>query len=136
MTKDPRVATAITHWAGRVISNGVPLFEGQVAGTGVMTEEDSGAATSESPTFGAGGGELDLGDLGLPTDPDAILRYLTHRYRGVGEKTAETLVDEFGTRIFDTLQQDPDAIERVIPAKRAEQVLEAWRADYQRRTSG
>ena len=29
MAKDPRVETAITHWAGRFISNGVPLFDFQ-----------------------------------------------------------------------------------------------------------
>jgi hypothetical protein len=74
--------------------------------------------------------------LGLPSEPDAILRYLTHRYRGVGEKTAETLVAEFGAALFKTMHEDPSAIERVIPANRAEQVLEAWRSDYERRTTG
>ena len=74
--------------------------------------------------------------LGLPSDPDAIVRYLTHRYKGVGEKTAESLVERFGTGLFVTLQDDPDEVARAVPAKRAEQVLEAWRADYERRIAG
>ncbi len=62
------------------------------------------------------------------------MRYLAHRYRGVGEKTAEALVEEFGTDVFRVLRDDPDAIHDVVTGKRAEQVLEAWQADYERRT--
>jgi uncharacterized protein (TIGR00288 family) len=100
----------------------VPLFEGQAAEAPVATE---------TPTA-----SVDVDTLALPTEPDAIVRYLTHRYRGVGEKTAETLVEHFGAGLFRTLATDPGAIERVIPANRAEQVLDAWRADYERRTGG
>ncbi|SVA68735.1 uncharacterized protein METZ01_LOCUS121589, partial [marine metagenome] len=64
-----------------------------------------------------------------------IVRYLTHRYRGVGEKTAKTLVERFGSELFAILQNDPAAVSRVVPANRAEQVLEAWGADYDRRTA-
>jgi hypothetical protein len=65
-----------------------------------------------------------------------MVRYLTHRYKGVGEKTAETLVERFGSDLFRTMHEEPDAIGRAIPAKRAEQVLEAWRSDFDRRTGG
>jgi uncharacterized protein (TIGR00288 family) len=98
----------------------IPFFEGQVAAAHVAT------AAEEAPA--------DLEGLGLPSEPDAILRYLTHRYRGVGEKTAETLVEHFGADLFQTLANNPDAIGKVIPPNRAEQVLEAWHADYERRT--
>ena len=77
---------------------------------------------------------VDFDDLGLPSDNGAIVRYLTHRYKGVGEKTAESLVEAFGKDLFRTMQNDPDAIARTVPPKRAEQVLEAWRADFDRRT--
>ena len=79
-------------------------------------------------------GDVDFDDLGLPSEDGAIVRYLTHRYKGVGEKTAESLVEAFGKDVFRTMQHDPDAISRTVPAKRAEQVLEAWRADFARRT--
>jgi uncharacterized protein (TIGR00288 family) len=121
-----------------------PLFEGQVVSTearahrassGSATPTQGGSATAvEAPAAPSGRGP-ELEGLGLPSDPEAIVRYLTHRYKGVGEKTAETLVETFGVGLFATLRDDPDAVARVIPTGRAEQVLEAWRADYERRTS-
>jgi uncharacterized protein (TIGR00288 family) len=85
---------------------------------------------SEAPSA-----SVPIEDLALPTDPGAIVRYLTHRYKGVGEKTAETLVEELGSDLFRTMQEDPDAIARIVPASRATQVLEAWRSDYERRAA-
>jgi hypothetical protein len=111
----------------------VPFFEGQVAGTRVATQAPPAEQPVHRPSEGP---PSDIDGLGLPIEPDAILRYLTHRYRGVGEKTAETLVEHFGAGLFKTLAEDPEAIGRVIPANRAEQVLEAWKADYERRTGG
>jgi hypothetical protein len=84
-------------------------------------------AESTSDTF-------DASALGLPSEPDSITRYLTHRYRGVGEKTAESLVERYGADLFRVLRDDPDSITAVVTPKRAEQVLEAWRIDYERRT--
>lgn len=79
--------------------------------------------------------DVPLDQLGLPSDPGAIARYLTHRYKGVGEKTAETLVEKLGTGLFDTLHERPGEISSIVPPKRAEQVLEAWRSDYERRAT-
>lgn len=105
------------------------LFGGQVV------QGAEGAAPAPEPTGdGVGADPVDLSSLGLPTDPDAIVRYLAHRYRGVGEKTAETLVERFGTDLFATLRDRPEAITEAVTPKRAEQVLEGWKADYERRT--
>ncbi len=71
--------------------------------------------------------------LGLPTDSDAQVRYLTHRYRGVGKKTAEKLVERFGEDIFTVFQEEPQRVQDVIPSARAETVLEQWKEDYDRR---
>ena len=112
-----------------------PFFEGQTIG-GTPPEQPtqepaaSVAASRHPPASSTQG----LEGLGLPTDPGAIVRYLTHRYKGVGEKTAEALVEQFGAGLFATMHNDADAIARAIPAKRAEQLLEAWRSDYERRT--
>jgi hypothetical protein len=115
-----------------------PLFHGQTVAGDVSHQGGEGGAPAatavrsapEAPVRGAG-----LEGLGLPSEPDAIIRYLAHRYKGVGEKTAETLVETFGAALFATLRDDPEAVARVIPAGRAEQLLEAWNADYERRTS-
>jgi len=136
-----------------------PLFEGQVvrtpgeephhgsgepdAGgdhrTGDGVTRDRAAATSD---FGGGNGEgprrgdaLDAQALGLPTDQEAIIRYMANRYRGVGEKTAEVLVERFGNDVFQALRDDPEAVREAVAGGRAEKVLEAWEADYERRMS-
>ena len=82
----------------------------------------------------AGDGTFDAEALGLPSEPAAIVRYLTHRYRGVGEKTAEALVERFGAGLFTVLKDDPEAIAAAVTPKRAEQVLEAWKIDFERRS--
>jgi hypothetical protein len=91
----------------------------------------------ETPGSSAGtptaDGPLDATALGLPTEPAAIVRYLTHRYRGVGEKTAELLVEQFGADLFRVFRDDPEAISAAVTPKRAEQVLEAWKIDFERR---
>jgi uncharacterized protein (TIGR00288 family) len=131
------------------------LFEGQAFGTSTSAsnvrsesasaasdEARGGAVTEETPGESVADvtrtstDDVDLDSLGLPSDPEAIARYLTHRYKGVGDKTAETLVERFGTDLFRTLRDDPTAIAATVPPARAEQVLDAWRADYSRRTAG
>ena len=105
------------------------FFEGQVVET---VPGDGDGAEPGSPGEG-GESSFDAAALGLPTDPEAIVRYLAHRYRGVGEKTAESLVERFGVDLFRVLRDDPSSINAAITPKRAEQVLEAWDADYERR---
>jgi hypothetical protein len=82
---------------------------------------------------GAGRSPLDAAELGLPTDGPALVRYLANSYKGVGQKTAETLVKEFGTDLYRVMRDLPERLTPVIPAKRAEQLLRGWRADYARR---
>lgn len=100
------------------------------------TAESSPSASpsdAPAPSVPSADGGFDAGALGLPTDGAAIVRYLTHRYRGVGEKTAESLVERFGPDLFRVLRDDPDAIKAAVTPKRAEQVLEAWAVDFERR---
>ena len=109
---------------------GPSLFEGQVVAS---PQHDAFGEAEASAPEASDNGDFDAAALGLPTDPDAIARYLTHRYRGVGEKTAESLVERFGTDLFRVLRDDPDAINDAVTPKRAEQVLDAWQIDYERR---
>jgi hypothetical protein len=95
----------------------------------VALNEGAPARSAEAaPTPGS------LEGLGLPSEPDAIVRYLTHRYKGVGEVTAQMLVDRYGSGLFTALRDDPQAVASAIPAGRGEQLIEAWKADYERRT--
>jgi hypothetical protein len=74
--------------------------------------------------------------MGLPTDPEAQLRYLTNSYRGVGKKTAEALIENFGEDLFTVLHTDPDRVRSVVPSGRADAVLDAWIEDHARRAAG
>jgi uncharacterized protein (TIGR00288 family) len=120
-----------------------PLLEGQVvapAGTRAgarKTATDSQPAKEVGSESGSGSSpsavELDPGKLGLPTDGSAIISYLTNSYKGVGKKTAESLVEAFGSDVFAVLKDEPERIDPIVSGKRADQLLEAWEADFNRR---
>jgi uncharacterized protein (TIGR00288 family) len=76
---------------------------------------------------------IDAEALGLPTDRDAQIAYLTNSYKGIGEKTAETVVEAFGERLFEVLNNEPDRVRDLLPGSRGEQLLEAWDEDIERR---
>ena len=78
--------------------------------------------------------QVDPTKLGLPTDAGAQVRYLTNRYKGVGKKTAEKLVEGLGENLFAVLQEEPQRVQELIPPARAENVLEQWKADFDRRS--
>jgi hypothetical protein len=132
-----------------------PLLEGQSLGAVSSSTRGKGqkeapakdAAAKKSPTPRtrapkveadpkptAGDASVDVDALRLPTDPDAVVQYLTNSYKGVGKKTAETLVEALGERLFPTFQEDPDRIRSLLPPARAEKVLEGWSADHARRS--
>ncbi|MCJ7628752.1 MAG: NYN domain-containing protein [Longimicrobiales bacterium] len=90
-------------------------------------QEELPLTTSVSPE------SLDLAALGLPTEGPALVQYLTHSYKGVGQKTAERLVDEFGIGLFEVLHREPERLGSVIMAKRVDQLLLGWKADLGRR---
>jgi uncharacterized protein (TIGR00288 family) len=78
-------------------------------------------------------GGSDLDDLGLPNGADSMAQYLMNSYKGVGKKTAETLLEAHGDRLFHVMETDPDQIRRLLPAARAETLLEQWIDDVARR---
>jgi hypothetical protein len=79
-------------------------------------------------------GTPDVSKMGLPSGDTAIISYLTNSYKGVGKKTAESLVKAFGSELFAVLAKEPDRINEIVSGKRAEQLLDAWMVDYQRRS--
>jgi len=76
---------------------------------------------------------LDSAALALPTGGQALIRYLTNSYKGVGKKTAERVVEEFGSELFQVLHAHPERLDAVIPPNRADQLLRGWRSDLARR---
>jgi uncharacterized protein (TIGR00288 family) len=95
-----------------------PVFEGQKKPGG----ETPGAVAGTPAVAPAAEG-----------DPRSIVSRLTG-YAGVGEKTAETLVDAFGADTLRVLDEEPERVKEVLPESRAERVLEARREE--RRAGG
>ncbi|HEX6070566.1 MAG TPA: hypothetical protein VFZ18_12100, partial [Longimicrobiaceae bacterium] len=71
---------------------------------------------------------------GLPKDRDSTISYLTTSYKGVGQKTAEALVDAFGKGVFQAMQAEPDRVREVL-GRRAGTLLEQWAEDYRQRAA-
>jgi exodeoxyribonuclease V alpha subunit len=66
----------------------------------------------------------------LPADVNAILRYLASRaIKGIGPKTAQKIVDEFGEDTFDVIENHPDWLSQIpgISRKKAEEIAEDFK---------
>lgn len=64
-----------------------------------------------------------------PATEHGVVRFLKSSLKGVGDKTAEALVKEFGVAVLDILDTDPDRLRAVkgITKKRLEGMVESWR---------
>ena len=69
-------------------------------------------------------------DAVQPDDTGAIA-HMVQNYSGVGKRTAERLVSEFGDRIFQVIDNEPERISRLLPRRQAEAVLSARRAELE-----
>ena len=99
-----------------------PVLPGQTVGT---------SAPKSEPGHGDGSGQRDHADgTGLPRERSEVIRYLVARYKGVGERTASTVVDEFGpTEVFRVLGEDPDRVRDLVGPARAQMLIDGWAAD-------
>ncbi|MDP2848146.1 MAG: ATP-dependent RecD-like DNA helicase [Humidesulfovibrio sp.] len=64
-----------------------------------------------------------------PATEHGVVRFLKSSLKGVGEKTAEALVKQFGVAVLDILDTDPDRLLKlkVITKKKLEGMVESWR---------
>ncbi|MFO7893582.1 MAG: NYN domain-containing protein [Longimicrobiales bacterium] len=104
----------------------------------VEAAEPTPPAAEETPKEAPGAPEFDPDDLGLPTEEGAVIRYLSNSYQGVGQKTAEALIEEFGAAgVFNGLDAHPERVKEILgTGRRTELLLEAWNRDYRRRAEG
>jgi uncharacterized protein (TIGR00288 family) len=104
-----------------------------VAGIDEVLKAQHEPVAREAP----GSSLVDPEALGLPTDRGAVIRYLSNSYQGVGQKTAEALIDAFGEDgVFQGLNDQPDRVKEILGAgRRTEVLLNAWQRDFRRRTT-
>lgn len=70
----------------------------------------------------------------VPTSIQGITRYLASGIvKGIGPKTAEKIVDHFGTKTLDILNRDPQRLKEVPTLKPglAEELAKAWAENYE-----
>jgi uncharacterized protein (TIGR00288 family) len=80
-------------------------------------------AQAAAPAFSAAA-------LGLPQGESAITQYLSTSYKGIGKKTAESLLGAFGDDLFRVMQEEPQRVRETLGDRRAETLLEQWSRDF------
>ena len=65
----------------------------------------------------------------LAGDQADMVERMARGYQGVGRRTAERLVEEFGDRVLDVIDNEPGRIEAVLPRGRAQAVIDGRRAE-------
>jgi uncharacterized protein (TIGR00288 family) len=110
-----------------------PLLEGQVVPSS-RTSVSPPPPVPSRPEAGRDKRTMELGDLGLPSGREAIIEYLTKSYKGIGRKSAESLIDGVGeSNVFTTLSKSPDRVREIVGTKRGDILLASWEDDYARR---
>jgi uncharacterized protein (TIGR00288 family) len=100
----------------------------EARGRGGDAERRPGAAAARGARIGRSAAEL-----GLPRTREEITTYLSNEYKGVGPKTAETLLEKFGIDLFDALESRPAEVQAALGDRRAAALLEQWVDDRARR---
>ena len=66
---------------------------------------------------------------GLTPDRTELVERMARSYQGVGRRTAERLVAEFGKSVMDVIDNEPGRIEKILPRGRAQAVIDGRRAE-------
>ena len=65
----------------------------------------------------------------LTSGQEGMVERMARGYQGVGRRTAERLVEEFGDRVLDVIDNEPGRIESILPKGRAQAVIDGRRAE-------
>jgi len=84
-------------------------------------QTDAVRAPQAEPETGAAGD--------LTGDQADMVERMARGYQGVGRRTAERLVEEFGDRVLEVIDNEPRRIEAVLPSGRAQAVIDGRRAE-------
>ncbi|WP_243546136.1 SF1B family DNA helicase RecD2 [Pseudodesulfovibrio tunisiensis] len=63
-----------------------------------------------------------------PATENGVIKFLSSSIKGVGEKTAATLVERFGVAVLDLLDEEPEKLLEVkgISKRKLEDIIESW----------
>jgi uncharacterized protein (TIGR00288 family) len=68
---------------------------------------------------------------GLTSDQADVVEKMARGYQGVGRRTAERLVEEFGDQVLEVIDNQPGRIEEVLPRGRAQAVIDGRRSELE-----
>jgi hypothetical protein len=104
-----------------------PIFDGQKPGRGERERPQEPEPPADPEPFTEPVG------LGQPDDVFSAVKARLRKYSGVGDRTADTLIEAFGSDLFRVMDEEPDRIRAILPDHRAERVLEARRREAEAR---
>ncbi len=99
---------------------GAAASKGPSADGGSDDQTAASAAAAEPATDSPGA---------LTSGQEDMVERMARGYQGVGRRTAERLVEEFGDRVLDVIDNEPGRIESVLPKGRAQAVIDGRRAE-------
>jgi len=104
-----------------------------VTGRGSSRESTGPRADASAPGNGAGSGSgaanrADRGGAQVSEKYKEEIDAMSRAYPGVGRRTAERLYEEFGDRLLDVIDNQPQRISDVLPEHRAKAVIEGREA--------
>ncbi|NDV20152.1 ATP-dependent RecD-like DNA helicase [Pseudodesulfovibrio sp. JC047] len=72
--------------------------------------------------------EVSTFEQARPATENGVIRFLQSSIKGVGEKTATLLVEEFGVEVLDVLDDDPEKLLKIrgISKKKLVDIIESW----------
>ncbi|AMK11696.1 MAG: ATP-dependent RecD-like DNA helicase [Pseudodesulfovibrio sp.] len=106
---------------------------GQVTITGTLGELAGGSCLNlrgrwiNHPKFGRQF-EVSTFEESRPATENGVIRFLQSSIKGVGEKTATLIVEEFGIGVLDILDDDPERLLKIkgISKKKLKDIIESW----------
>jgi uncharacterized protein (TIGR00288 family) len=109
--------------AGSAPSRGMGRFRGGSRGPATpKTAKSRPAAESPYETDG-------VEDVTLDGPTAQAVEHMVRSYPGVGRRTAERLAEEFGSRVFEVIDREPDRVFSVLTKSRANAVINGRQAE-------
>lgn len=119
---------------GYVIARVEPKNEpGIITATGVLGDVQAGESLNMSgkwvvhPKYGPQF-EVETFEQCLPATENGVIKFLQSSIKGVGEKTATLLVDQYGIGILDLLDENPEKLLEIkgISEGKLKDIIESW----------
>lgn len=85
--------------------------------------------SASAPAAAPADAPADSSAAGLTPDRSELVERMARSYQGVGRRTAERLVAEFGKSVMDVIDNEPGRIEKILPRGRAQAVIDGRRAE-------